>query len=361
MKILDLRPLAVRLWERRDRDELRSGGPAERLAGALGDALVRARVARRDPPPPGLTVVSVGNLAFGGTGKTPVVAALAEALAAAGYRGGVLTRGYGSGLPGPALVHPDDLRAGDEARLLASALGPLNWPVVQARRRRAGLRRLGSMLPPGAVVLLEDGHQTAGVGRQLDVLILDRWTVGGTPGGPRLQPASGPVVPCGPWRETAAGAQRAGIWLVEAESPPAFGGSGVPVAGFVRELTLVNRAGEPWDPLPEPPWLALSGIARPARFEAGVAAFLQGPALLAIRCADHAPYAGRLRQRIVAAVRQVGSPLTVTTEKDWIKLRDHWPADLPLAVARLRVRWTGRRPLPELVRERLVQPGGGSR
>ena len=193
------------------------------------------------------------------------------------------------------------------------------------------------------------------------MLILDRWTVAAGPAGPRLLPASGPVVPCGPWRETAAGADRAGIWLVEAESPPAFGGTGVPVAGFVRELTLVNAAGEPWDPLPQQPWLGLSGIARPARFEAGVEALLGRPALLAIRCADHASYAGRLRRRIVAAVRREGAPLTVTTEKDWIKLREDWPADLPLAVARLRVRWTGRRPLPALVGERLAQPEGGSR
>ena len=92
-----------------------------------------------------------------------------------------------------------------------------------------------------------------------------------------------------------------------------------------------------------------------------MAALLATPARLAIRCADHAPYDGRLRRRIEAAIRQAGAPLTVTTEKDWIKLRAHWPADLPLAVARLQVRWTGRRPLPALVGERLVRPQGGSR
>ena len=39
-------------------------------------------------------------------------------------------------------------------------------------------------------------------------------------------------------------------------------------------------------------------------------------------------------------------------KKDWIKLREGWPADLPVAVARLEVRWTGARALPDLVGER---------
>ncbi|HEX4643717.1 MAG TPA: tetraacyldisaccharide 4'-kinase [Candidatus Acidoferrales bacterium] len=40
------------------------------------------------------TVISVGNLTVGGTGKTPVVMAVAEHLAGEGKHTAILTRGY---------------------------------------------------------------------------------------------------------------------------------------------------------------------------------------------------------------------------------------------------------------------------
>ena len=65
----------------------------------LYSAVVRAKVACyrrgifRARKLPG-TVISVGNLTVGGTGKTPVVLAIAERLAAEGKRVAILTRGY---------------------------------------------------------------------------------------------------------------------------------------------------------------------------------------------------------------------------------------------------------------------------
>ncbi|MBK7702085.1 MAG: tetraacyldisaccharide 4'-kinase [bacterium] len=155
-------------------------------------------------------LVSVGNLVAGGTGKTPVVMDLARRLTAAGLRTAVLTRGHGGRAAGPLRVRPDDRDCGDEARLLAAALPAV--PVVQARRRRRGLDFLLREAPGCDIVLLEDAHQTAGVPRHLDVLILDRW-----------ERRAGVVVPTpvrrlpwGPGREAVAGAARARLWLVEA-------------------------------------------------------------------------------------------------------------------------------------------------
>jgi len=359
VRIVDLRPWPVRVWDGRGGRGGPDAGPLARLAGAAADALVARRVAGRDPVPDGLRVVSVGNLAFGGTGKTPVTAALAGALAAAGHRGAVLTRGYGSAVADAILVDADRDGAGDEARLLARGLAPVGWPVMQARDRRRGLDLLAARLSRGAVVLLEDGHQTAGAGRDLDVLILDRWREVRRDGVRVLEPATGPVVPLGPWRESARGARRAGVWLVEDDDPPARGAGGQLVTGFRRELALVRLDGGAGAAPADGRWAALSGIARPERFEAGAAAVLGGPPRLAVRCVDHAPYGADLLARVVAAVRAAGAPLTVTTEKDWIKLADRWPADLPLAVARLTVRWTGARHLPDLVGE-LLGPAAGS-
>jgi len=252
----------------------------------------------------------------------------------------------------PCIVAPADQTAGDEARLLASALAASGWLVVQSRNRWRGLELLAEELPRGAVVLLEDGHQTARVGRHLDVLILDRWALEDTPHGPVLRPQTGPVAPFGPWRESAAGAARAEVWLVETADPPPAAPGGRAVSGFQRRLSLYDGRGTATPPPRGAPWAALSGIARPWAFEASAAALCGGPPLLAIRCADHAPYDAALRARIGAAIARVGAPLTVTTEKDWIKLQAVWPLELPVAVARLEVRWTGARTLPDLVGER---------
>jgi tetraacyldisaccharide 4'-kinase len=77
----------------------------------------------------GVPVVSVGNLTFGGTGKTPVVAALARDLVRRGHRPAVLTRGYGRSTSQPVVVVGPDhgqsvATAGDE-------------PLELAHRRRA--------------------------------------------------------------------------------------------------------------------------------------------------------------------------------------------------------------------------------
>src|ERR1700679_4129202 len=49
-------------------------------------------------------VVSIGNLSTGGTGKTPLTIALAQALTARGFHVDVLSRGYGRAGSGTTVV-----------------------------------------------------------------------------------------------------------------------------------------------------------------------------------------------------------------------------------------------------------------
>jgi tetraacyldisaccharide 4'-kinase len=347
MTVFDLRPWPVRLWSPSSR--WGGTGLAPAWTGMLADRLVARRVHRRERPSDRVKVLSVGNLAFGGTGKTPVVAALARDLAARGHQGAILTRGYGSPLAGPLEVGPDTAAAGDEARMTAALLAGTGWMVLQARDRLAGLAALEDALPAGSVVILEDGHQTAGVGRHLDVVILDRWRQG--PAGVLL-PGTGPVMPLGPWRESAAGAARAGVWLIEEPEPPALGAGGAAVTGFTRNLRLAATDGRPAGE-PAAPWAALSGIARPERFESAVGDRMGRAPLLAIRCADHEAFGHRTRQRIFGALRAAGRPAVIMTAKDWIKLKEWWPDDLPALLALQDVAWTGAKALPDLVEERL--------
>src|SRR6201996_6820615 len=69
----------------------------------------------------GVPVVVVGNVTVGGTGKTPTVIALVEALRAAGLQPGVVSRGYGARVKGPTPVLATSAAGvgGDEPLLIA--------------------------------------------------------------------------------------------------------------------------------------------------------------------------------------------------------------------------------------------------
>src|SRR5207245_5559598 len=81
-------------------------------------------------------VIVVGNITAGGTGKTPLVIALIEALRARGRDPGVISRGYGTSAGAPRLVDAssDPVKLGDEPVLIARATGA---PVAVARDRVA--------------------------------------------------------------------------------------------------------------------------------------------------------------------------------------------------------------------------------
>jgi tetraacyldisaccharide 4'-kinase len=309
-------------------------------------------VASRYPTEDGPFIVSVGNLALGGTGKTPVIMGLARDLAHEGFFGAILTRGYKSPLAGPVEVTTDLLLAGDEARLLSQALQPEGWLVVQARNRWAGMLHLLQLGRPLDFILLEDGHQTRKVGRDLDVVILDRWSSRQLSTGPVVQPVAGPVFPFGPYRESAQGAGRAGILLVESDVPlPLLGPGGQQVATFHRESQWkVTRPSQPARPKGSA-LAVVSGIARPEAFEQSVARLAEVTLRVSVRLQDHQPYGPRLVRRLKEALRQEDVSEMVTTAKDWIKLEPFWENDIPVWISHLEIGWGQQNVLPQLVRE----------
>lgn len=140
-----------------------------------------------------LPVVVVGNIYVGGTGKTPVVIALVEALQARGWQPGVISRGYGA-------RHADTPRAGqgtldpalfgDEPTLIAAQTGA---PVCVHPDRQAAIRRLRRQYPQVNVVVSDDGLQHLALGRDLEIIVQDARGCGNgrlLPAGPLREPAS---------------------------------------------------------------------------------------------------------------------------------------------------------------------------
>ena len=135
-------------------------------------------------------VVVVGNIAVGGTGKTPVIIALAEALQARGISVGVVSRGYGAhGLDGPRQVGENSTTSdcGDEPLLIQRRTG---CPVVVAPSRPEAARALLATTPV-QLLLSDDGLQHYALARDLEIALLDD----------RHRTGNGFCLPAGPLRE----------------------------------------------------------------------------------------------------------------------------------------------------------------
>lgn len=127
-------------------------------------------VSRRQLPVP---VISVGNLSMGGTGKTPVVLAIARALASRGKRVGILTRGYGRRAKAERVILPGGsasyAETGDEAQLF---LREGKYGVgIGADRYRVGRRLIEEA--GVEVVILDDGFQHRRLQRDFDLVCVD--------------------------------------------------------------------------------------------------------------------------------------------------------------------------------------------
>src|SRR5713226_7714970 len=116
------------------------------------------------------SVVSVGNLSTGGSGKTPFVILLGELLKARGVSFDVLSRGYGRKTKGVRVVEPGGSARdfGDEPLLIARLL---EVPVIVGEDRYAAGRlaeeRLGVRLH-----LLDDGFQHRALARDFDIVLV---------------------------------------------------------------------------------------------------------------------------------------------------------------------------------------------
>jgi hypothetical protein len=122
-------------------------------------------------------VISVGNLAMGGRGKTPLVAYIASLLLEAGERPAILSRGYGRRRVEDGVVVVSDGvrlladldRSGDEPLMLARALPGVMVFVSESRTIAAALagRVFGA-----TVLVLDDGFQHRAIARDVDIVVV---------------------------------------------------------------------------------------------------------------------------------------------------------------------------------------------
>jgi tetraacyldisaccharide 4'-kinase len=203
---------------------------------------------------PGRPVVVIGNVAVGGTGKTPLVAWLVRALAGRGLRPAIVSRGYGGAEPRePHRVTAEDSPefSGDEPLLLARATGV---PVWICRDRLAAAR---AAVAAGAdIIVADDGLQHYRLQRDFEIAVVDAERGVG----------NGRCLPAGPLREPAAR-------LDEVDFVVCNGTGGRCPAGGLRmslagaEAMRLDGAGRRALPaFSDAPVHAVAGIGHPERF-----------------------------------------------------------------------------------------------
>jgi tetraacyldisaccharide 4'-kinase len=307
--------------------------PAFRAGVRLRSAAYRAgllRSVRVDRP-----VISVGNLAVGGVGKTPFVILLAKRLASRGVYVAILSRGYGgrASSRGEAFVvsrgrgerpERDAREAGDEPVLIARKTDAA--VVVAAERARAAhlaVRELGADL-----LILDDGFQHFGLARDLDIVLLDAKRPFG----------SGRLLPLGPLREPKTALARAGLLVLnhglEVERDPDQGLepalAGAPRLDVAIEVTAIGD--QPPSALRGRRVGVLAAIARPNRFIETIEA--HGATIVDRELhRDHAPLEAGAIEAFVARAKSKGAEQIVTTEKDFVRIpQSVWPLVEPLAI-----------------------------
>jgi tetraacyldisaccharide 4'-kinase len=300
-------------------------------------------------------VICVGNLTWGGTGKTPIVRWVAARLLEDGLRLALLTRGYGRKAEGLVLSAPgdpvDSHLLGDEPAMVKDALPDL-WIGVHGDRWLAGneiLKRDNVDL-----FIMDDGFQHRGIARDLDLVVMRT----------RRQPIDRRLLPAGSLREPVKGLARAQAVILnetDGEAPRELLDLGsrfhceVFKARMVPGSLVIRRMGslEEKPAAPGVQAVLLSGIGSPESFCATAKA--SGvDSLEHISFPDHHWFDASDLTQVAEALSRSGAQLCVTTEKDWQRIQ-HMDISFPVATLGLDVQFSQRDgdALLDLIRERI--------
>ncbi len=289
-------------------------------------AELRKRLIRPDTLP--VPVISIGNIVLGGTGKTPACIMLCRWAKEEGYNPSVVLRGYGGKFHGRVGIVSDGKRiimsakeAGDEACLLSENLKGV--PVIISKNRHLGaklsLKRFNTDL-----FLLDDGFQHISLKRSLDIVLIDSRD----PFGNRR------LIPWGPLREPIDSLKRADIilltradksekvkglkrYITERFKKPVFLAQHIPediVFPYLRErISLDDLRGKKV--------VAFAGIAKGMEFIETLRSLdIDVSHFILLR--DHSFYSPRQVDLFEKERIMHEADLIITTEKDWMRIKD---------------------------------------
>ena len=153
-------------------------------------------------------VIVIGNIYVGGTGKTPAVMAVVQALQNLNRCPGVISRGYGIRIgktPKIGNGQLDPAQFGDEPALIAKETGV---PVSVHPSRQLAIQTLLNRYPQVDVIVSDDGLQHIALARDIEIIVQDARGL-----------ANGWVMPAGPLRESASRIDKVDTIITQADQP----------------------------------------------------------------------------------------------------------------------------------------------
>jgi tetraacyldisaccharide 4'-kinase len=271
-------------------------------------------------------IISVGNISVGGTGKTPVVIAIAKFLQQQNKSVAILSRGYGRKTIGTQLVTDGKINSakweivGDEPTLMAKYLSDI--PIVVDENRIRGGKYLINKFHP-EIIILDDGFQHRKLFRDIDIVLVNS----------NISKFNNRIFSFGNFRESWKSLKRAHlIFLTKGDfvAPsknlqaklntlglPLFKTNIIPASYFLDNKNNKLEAGY----FNGKTAVLFSGIGDPESFTKTIQN-LNIKILDLINFKDHKHYSKSDIERINNKYITTGADVIITTEKDFLKIGD---------------------------------------
>ena len=294
----------------------------------------------------GSFVVSIGNLTWGGTGKTALTAQVAARLSEEKFRVAVVSRGYKRKSRGMVLVSDgkrlltDWEQAGEEAYFLATRVPEA--VVVVSKDRKAAFHFLEKYRPH--IILLDDAFQHRRVFRDLDIVLIDA----------SENLLKQKVIPFGKLREPLDALSRADVILLTH-----IQAAHASTVSWISRNIRVPVFHSDYQPLNPGDFRGkkvgmFCGIGAPRHF---LAMLQQSGAMVFFkkRFPDHHMYTVEELKDLESDAMIAGAEILVTTEKDAVKV-GNFPFRMPLVVIRAELKIAEERDFYGIIKSRLTLP-----
>ncbi len=254
-------------------------------------------------------VICVGNATVGGTGKTPLIKALAMHYARKKKNLLIICKGYGGNFVKPTIIEADFsiCLAGDEAIEIAKELSNFSDVTIVIAKNPKACVRLVSQIKPD-LILIDDGMQNPGFYKDFSILAIDGLRGFG----------NGFLVPAGPLREASKEAIRRSDIVVSADPS-------MEVKGELKKLAenkcyFIKQSVEMGSLTKDEPVFLLCAIGNPNKFFVSMKDYnIVGK----MSFPDHHNYTNEDMSKVTEEALKACAVKIITTKKDFVKLQHH--------------------------------------
>ena len=267
-------------------------------------------------------IISVGNITMGGSGKTPMVIAIAKYCIEKGKSPAIVSRGYGRNSKGLYIVHDEKntlvshSEGGDEPFMIAQNLR--NVPIVVCEKRVKAIKKVME-LSKTDIIIMDDAFQHRSVHRNIDIVLIN------TSQTEELKD----LFPLGKLRESLRGIKRSDVIVFTKgdeeqtqaleQRLKAYAPQALMLKSLFESSCMKYEQGTYSKTKPNEPLIAFSGVGDPKSFKVAVANENITPQIL-YEFRDHQRYSEKIIRFLLETMKKYNCDAILTTEKDLVKL-----------------------------------------